>query len=230
MLTDLINPEGRNTTYSCFLNNLGNLSGQVERSVAYGEQITLRETFLILNFVVLASFIFILRYQSSIPTLGHFSYRLIANTTSCFIDRTVPYLIVRLKALWLILLTIISCFAFIVIFQWPKLQFDVCHLTFDTLPYHLSSNTYEKSLKTFDIDITYYIGSHWEVPNESLIPLRDIPIFDYTSENRMTSKPDGADTFVYALKDNLSQLIQFCSSVQQKINKKHSLRNISNNR
>jgi hypothetical protein len=85
----------------------------------------------------------------------------------------------------------------------------------------LSSNIHEKSLKSLDIDITYYIGSHWEVPNESLIPLRDIPILYYNSENKMTASPDATDSFVYALKTNLSQLIQFCSSLQKKINKRH---------
>jgi len=172
-------------------------------------------------FFYIASFIFILRYQSSIPTIEHLSHRLLTNTTSCFIDRTVPYLIVRLKVLWLTLLTIISCFAFVIIFQWPKLQFDACHLTFDTLPFHFSSHTSEKSLKTLDIDITYYIGPNWEVPSESIIPLTDIPILYYNTQNRMTSKPDEIDTFTYALKTNLSQLIQFCSSLQHKINKRH---------
>ncbi len=37
----------------------------------------------------------------------------------------------------------------------------------------------------------------------------------------MTSTADGPDTFVYALKTNLSQLIQFCSSLQHKINRRH---------
>jgi hypothetical protein len=143
------------------------------------------------------------------------------NTTSCFLDRTIPYLIVRLKAFWLTLLTIISCAAFVIIFQWPKLQFDVCRLTFDTLPYHLTSHTYEKSLKSLDIDITYYMGSSWEVPNEPLIPLKDIPKFEHMSEDRISSTPDNIDTFVYALKTNLSQLIQFCSLIQQQINQKN---------
>jgi hypothetical protein len=127
----------------------------------------------------------------------------------------------RLKAFWLILLTIISCVAFVIIFQWPKLQFDVCRLTFDTLPYHLSSHTYEKSMNNLDIDITYYIGSSWEVPNEPIIPLKDIPKFEHTSEDRLSSAPDRIDTFVYALKTNLSQLIQFCSVIQQEMNQKH---------
>ncbi len=170
----------------------------------------------------IASFIFILRYQSSIPTIEHLSPRFLTNTTSCFLDRTVPYLIVRLKAFWLTLLITISCFAFVIIFQWPKLQFDICRLTFDTLPFHFSSNPCEKqSIKSLDIDITYYIGSNWEVPSESLIPLTDFPKFNYNMENRMSSNPDGNDTFAYALKTNLSQLIQFCSSFQQQRNKRN---------
>jgi len=90
----------------------------------------------------------------------------------------------------------------------------------------------EKSLKSLDIDITYYIGPNWEAPNESFIPATDIPILYYNTENRITSKPDEFDKFAYALKTNLSQLIQFCSSLQDKINKrdlvyKHYQRHIS---
>ncbi len=117
-------------------------------------------------------------------------------------------------------MTIISCLACVIIFQWPKLQFDVCRLTFNTLPYHLSSHTYEKSLKSLDIDITYYIGSSWEPPNEPIIPLNDIPKFEHLSEDRISSTPNHIDTFVYALKTNLSQLIQFCSAIQYEINQK----------
>jgi hypothetical protein len=68
--------------------------------------------------------------------------------------------------------------------------------------------------KSFDIDITYYIGSRWEVPNESMIPSEDIPILDYNFENKMTSKPGDIKTFEYALEKNLSQLMQFCSQFQ----------------
>ncbi len=156
-----------------------------------------------------------------IPTIEHLYHRYITTTTNCFLDRTIPCLILRLKGFWLTLLTLISCFAFAIIFQWPKLQFDVCHLTFDTLPFHFSSNTYEKSLKSLDIDITYYFGSHWELPYEFLIPLKDIPILSYESESKLTSKPDEKDTFFYALKTNLTQLIQFCLSLQHKTSKRH---------
>jgi hypothetical protein len=82
-------------------------------------------------------------------------------------------------------------------------------------------------LKSLDIDITYYLGSQWEAPNESFIPLSDIPTLDYRSEGRMTAVPGGIDTFTHALKTNLSQLIQFCSSVQNKKTFKHYHRPIS---
>ncbi|CAF0875300.1 unnamed protein product [Rotaria sordida] len=213
-----------------------NITAIITFVITYTNQIIALQCFTVFSFLLIsisffisfilypASFIFILRYQSSIPTMEHLSHRFITSTTNCFIHRIVPYLIVRLKALWLILLTIISILAFLIIFQWPKLQFNVCRLTFDTLPsHHLSSNIYENSLNSLDIDVTYYIGSHWEVPNESLIPLRDIPILDYNSENKMTSEPDGIDTFAYALKHNLSQLIQFCSSLSHQTDKKSSV-------
>ena len=84
----------------------------------------------------------------------------------------------------------------------------------EILPFHSSPNTYERSLNNLDIDVTYYVGSHWEVPSDSLIPLRDIPTLDYNSENKITSRP-GA--LAYALKHNLSLLIQFCSSLRHQI-------------
>jgi hypothetical protein len=65
-----------------------------------------------------------------------------------------------------------------------------------------------------DIDITYYVGSRWEVPSESMIPLSDIPILDYISENKMTSTPGSIQTFEYALEKNLTQLIDFCSQLK----------------
>ena len=167
-----------------------------------------------------ASFIFILRYQSSIPTIERLPQRLITSTTSCLIDRTIPCLIVRLKGFWLTLLTLVSCMAFIVVFQWPKLQFDVCRLTFDALPISSAPSFDEKSLHTLDIDVTYYVGSSWEIPTESLVPLRDIPVLSYMSEDRMTSIADGVTTFSRALQENLTQLIQFCASVHDTMNKK----------
>ncbi|CAF1044259.1 unnamed protein product [Rotaria sp. Silwood1] len=209
-----------------------NLTAIIVFVITYTNQIIVLQCFTVFSFLLITisffisfilypvAFIFILRYQSSIPTIEHLSHRFITNTTNCFLNRIVPYLIIRLKALWLILLTIISILAFLIIFQWPKLQFNVCRLTFDTLPFHSSSNNQENSLNSLDIDVTYYIGSHWEVPNESLIPLKDIPILDYNSENKMTSRPDGIDTFAYALQHNLSQLIQFCSSLSPEIHKK----------
>ncbi len=125
-----------------------------------------------------------------------------------------------MKAFWLALLTIIACFSFVIIFQWPKLQFNISRITFDALPFHSTNNENSLSkIKTLDIDITYYIGSHWEVPNESLIPLTDIPTLDYISDNKMTSTPGTISTFEYALEQNLTQLIEFCSklkSFQQK--------------
>ena len=85
-------------------------------------------------------------------------------------------------------------------------------------------------MNNLNIDITYYIGSAWEAPNEPIIPLKDIPKFEHTSEDRLSSTPDHVDTFVYTLKTNLSQLIQFCSAVQQEINQKHHRRHILRNR
>lgn len=131
-----------------------------------------------------------------------------------------PYLIVRLKVLWLILFTILSCLAFVVIFQWPQLQYDACRITFDSLPFHTPLNYNDNSLKSIDVDVTYYIGSKWEVPTESFIPLVDIPTLYYNSENKMTSKPDEFTTFAFALKQNLSQLIHLCSALQHQTNKR----------
>ena len=162
------------------------------------------------------TFICILRYQSWIPTIEHFLHRLLTTTTaSCFIDRTIPCLIVRLKAFWLALFTIIACISIAIIFQWPKLQFDVCRITFDVLPFHLKNADARLTLpsKSLDIDITYYIGTHWEVPNESILPSEDIPLLSYNLENKLTSKPGDIETFEYALEKNLSQLIQFCSQL-----------------
>ena len=173
-----------------------------------------------------------LRYQSSIPTIERFSHHFLSNTTSCFIDRTIPYLIVRLKGLWLILLTTISCLAMIIIFQRPKLQLNICDLTFETIPSHLSAKIDEKSVQNLNIDITYYIGSNWDVPSESLIPLRDYPKLDYLFEDQMSSNIDETHRFAYALKTNLSQLIEFCSLIKSKIPQrsfvyKHYQRHIS---
>ncbi|CAF0998003.1 unnamed protein product [Adineta steineri] len=207
-----------------------NLTAIIALVITFTNQIIAIQCFTVFSFLLIlisffisftlypASFIFILRYQSSIPTIEHLSYRFITSTTSCFIDRTIPCLIVRFKGFWLTLFTIISCFALAIIFQWPKLQYDVCRLTFDTLPFHFSSNINEKSLKSIDIDVTYYIGSRWEMPYESLIPLRDIPILKYNREDSITS--EDARTFSYALNENLTQLMQFCSTLKNEINKK----------
>lgn len=181
------------------------------------------------NLFNLASFIFILRYQSSIPTTENFSYHFITSSINYITNCLVPYLIVRLKALWLFLFTVITCLAFVAIFQWPKLQYDACHITFDALPLDKPSKIYENSLNNIDIDITYYIGSDWEVPNEPLIPLRDIPVVSYNFESRMTSIPDDIGSFTYALKQNISQLIQFCSSLSYQTNKKYDDSSISLN-
>jgi hypothetical protein len=89
----------------------------------------------------------------------------------------------------------------------------MCRITFDTLPYHLSNEKSLTTMKTLDIDITYYIGSRWEVPSESMIPSNDIPVFDYLSANKMSSKPGTFQTFEYALEKNLTQLIDFCSQL-----------------
>ena len=152
-----------------------------------------------------------MRYQSSIPTIEHLCSRIFSSSGHCLLDRTIPYLIIRFKALWITIFTIISCCAFLIIFQWPQLQFDVCHLTFDTLPWTKS----EKTSQNFDIDITYYMGSAWEIPTESFLPIDDIPKLEYTNEDKMSTKPEGAQTFLHTLKTNLTQLIQFCSSIQQ---------------
>lgn len=120
------------------------------------------------------------------------------------------------------MLTFITCISFLIIFQWPKLQFNVCQITFDTLN---NAKIPMITRKTLDIDITYYIGSHWEVPNESMIPYQDIPILVYNLENKMTTKPGTIQTFEYALENNFSQLINFCSQLktfqQQSTNEKN---------
>lgn len=64
------------------------------------------------------------------------------------------------------------------------------------------------------------MGSRWEVTYDLLIPLRDIPLLTYNTESSITSKPDDNDTFSYALKENLTELIQFCSSLKHKTNKR----------
>jgi len=170
-------------------------------------------------FVFLVSFTFILRYRSSIPNIEQYLH---GCCRTYFIDRTIAYLIVRLKAFWLTFLILIACLSFVIIFQWPKLQFDVCQLTFDVFPsnskHSISSN--QSQMKHLDIDITYYIGSQWEVPNESMIPSRDIPLLDYISENKMSSTPGGKYTFQYALERNLSQLIDFCTQLKIILNQK----------
>lgn len=63
------------------------------------------------------------------------------------------------------------------------------------------------------MDITYYIGSEWEVPYESMIPLKDIPIFDYNIENKMTLKLGTASTFRNVLEHHFSALMDFCSQI-----------------
>ncbi|CAF3380086.1 unnamed protein product [Rotaria socialis] len=209
-----------------------NLVAMMTLVITYTNQIIVLQCFAVFSFLLVSisffvsftlypvSFVFILRHQSSIPTIEHCLYRLLKKIANlCYIDRAIPYLIVRLKAFWLISLTVISCMAFIIVFYWPKLQFNACRITFDTLPLHLP---YEKSIamtKKFDIDITYYMGSHWEVPNESIIPANDIPTLDYNSENKMTSEIGGTNTFEFALQKNLFSLIDFCShlkSLQEK--------------
>lgn len=164
---------------------------------------------------VLVTFIVILRYQSIIPNLEHCLDRCLTNTlTSCLMDRTIPYLIVRFKAFWLTLFTILAGLSLLIIYYWPQFQFDVCHLTFDTLP-SFSSKSIHSRKNLLDIDVTYYIGSHWEVPNEPFIPLKDIPLLDYNWENRLTAKPGDINTFEYALERNLSKLIQFCTQLKR---------------
>ena len=163
----------------------------------------------------LVTFIVILRYQSMIPNIEHYLDRCLTNSlTNCLMDRTIPYLIVRFKAFSLTLFTILAGLSVLVIYHWPRLQFDVCHLTFDTFPSFSSTSIIPKR-NLLDIDVTYYIGSHWEVPNESFIPLKDIPILDYNWENRMTAKPGDINTFEYALERNLSKLIQFCTQFDE---------------
>ncbi|CAF1520852.1 unnamed protein product, partial [Adineta steineri] len=195
--------------------------------ITYTNQIIALQCFTVFAFLLLSisffisftlypvTFIIILRYKSFIPSIEHFLYRILTTAaTNCCIDRTISYLIIRLKAFWLTLLTLIACFAFVIIFQWPKLQFNMCRITFDTLPLYVTN---EKSLitrKTLDIDITYYIGSRWEVPSESMIPFRDIPILYYNSENQMLLGPGTPRTFQYALEKNLTQLMGFCSQLR----------------
>ncbi|CAF4829333.1 unnamed protein product, partial [Rotaria sp. Silwood1] len=204
-----------------------NLTAIIILVITYTNQIIVLQCFTVFSVLLISisffisftlypvSLIFILRHQSSIPTIEHFLYRYLTKITNHYIiDRTIPYLIVRLRAFWLTLLTLISCIAFIIIFQWPNLEFNVCRITFDTLPFHTLNEKSITKIKTLDIDITYYIGSHWEVPYESIIPSKDIPILDYNSENKMTSKSGTIDTFEHALENNLELLIDFCSKLK----------------
>ena len=175
----------------------------------------------------LVTFIILLRYQSIVPTFKYCRNLSLMNTfTHCLMNRTIPYLIVRLKAFWLTLFPILAGLSLIIIYHWPKLQFDVCQITFDALP----SPIVPARNRHLDVDVTYYIGSHWEMPNESLIPSEDIPLLDYNWENRMTSKPGDVNTFEYALETNLSKLIQFCTQLkgfdQKKTTYRHYHRHI----
>jgi hypothetical protein len=155
----------------------------------------------------LVSFICILRYQSFLPRFQHCCQPFLI-PTYC-LDRTLSYLIVRLKAFWLTLLTIVTCLSLTIIFRWPKLHYDVCRITFDTLPNQVRSSLKDNQL--VDIDITYYIGSHWRVSNESMIPSNDIPILDFNMKNKITSSSlDASQAFADALEHNLRQLIDSC--------------------
>lgn len=189
-----------------------------------------------LFFLFIVSFIFILRYRSAIPTFEHLSTRFLTSTANCFINQTIPYLIVRFKAFWLIFFSILSCLTLVCLFQWPKLQLDICHLTFDTIPYHLTSNSYGKPFRTLDIDITYYLGSNWDVPNEAFIPLRDYPKLDYIREDQMSTPVDETQTFAYEFQRNLVKTIRFCQSFQNPTLKRnaaplyHHRRQVSSNR
>lgn len=137
---------------------------------------------------------------------------------SVLLDRTIPYLIIRFKAVWLTLFTILSCCALLIIFQWPKLQFDVCRITFETLP---SSSSVQQTSRTIDIDLTYYMGSTWEIPTESFLPMKDIPKLEYTNEDKLSTTTDGPNTFVHTLKNNLSQLFQLCSTMKERISQQY---------
>lgn len=67
--------------------------------------------------------------------------------------------------------------------------------------------------QSIDIDVTYYMGSNWEVPTDSIIPSHDIPVLDYNAENKMSSPPGTLTRFVDVLEQNLTQLIDFCSQL-----------------
>ncbi|CAF1172578.1 unnamed protein product [Rotaria sordida] len=219
-----------------------NLTAIIILVITYTNQIIVLQCFTVFSFLLITisffisftlypiSFIFILRHQSSIPTIEHFLHHfLIRIKNICFIDHTIPYLIVRFRAFWLILLTLISCIAFIIIFQWPKLQFNVCRITFDSLPFHMLNEKSITNIKTLDIDITYYMGSYWEVPHESIIPVNDIPILDYNSENKMTSKSTSTHTFEDTLGNNLASFIHFCSELKS-LQRKQSIEYMINER
>ena len=175
--------------------------GERERSLRGGWQF----------FLDLVSFIFLLRYQSSLVTLQRCFPRLLF--TSCFLERTLPYLIVRLKAFWLTLFTVFTCLGLVILFHWPQLHYDVCRITFDALPKPRSSARRVSMPQSIDLDLTYYIGSLWEVPSDPLIPSRDIPVLDYNAENKMSSQPGSVQRFADVLEQNLTQLIDFCSQL-----------------
>ncbi|CAF0851191.1 unnamed protein product [Adineta ricciae] len=216
-----------------------NLTAIIALVITFTNQVIAMQCFIVFSFLLIlisflisftlypASFIFILRYKSSIPTIEHLPHNLLTSTTNCLIDHTIPWLIVRLKGFWLALLTCISCLAFIIVFYRPKLQFDACHLTFDALPMHSSTKFDDHALKHVDIDVTYYIGSPWDLPAESLIPFKDIPILSYTPEDSLTATEDGIDTFSYVLKKNLTQFIDYCASESKHQDKSPTIHNDS---
>lgn len=168
------------------------------------------ENFLRLYLFHLVSFICILRYQSYLPTCEQIFKRSI--NCSCLFDRTIPCLVVRFKAFWLMILTILTAFSFFILFYWPTLSYNLCRITFQSLP-RFSSEICPKT--SIDFDVTYYIGSHWEMPNESLIPSSDIPILEYNAENKMSVSPGHFVTFADLFETNLSQWIDFCSQSSQ---------------
>ena len=67
--------------------------------------------------------------------------------------------------------------------------------------------------QSIDIDVTYYMGSNWEVPTDSIIPSHDIPVLDYNAETKMSTLPGTVTRFADVLEQNLTQLIDFCSQL-----------------
>lgn len=124
----------------------------------------------------------------------------------CLIDRSIPFLIVRLKNLFVVVSIVLSCLSCLVIFHYPKLNYEICRTTID-----LEKNS-DCSSKMTEIDVSFYVGTNWQKPTENFIPSEEFPQIDYNLESKMSSRASNSETFSSVLSENLFALLDFCSS------------------